>query len=252
MKNLRGFGKHLGWLATLLSLLSLISGCTYQDRVAPLNLPDAKNGGIVVGNGVKISALAFNDDDAAKQAFGFGARKAGLLPVQLTLQNDSPDKVRINPEQTFLIDNNNRAWPILSLEKTYQRTAGHVDLGETAKGAGKPALLMGAAGALAGLAVGVVTGQNIGEAMGTGAVIGAAGGAIVGGAKSYSDSGEKIRDDLAAKSLRNEAILPHQIAYGVLFFPGMPGEEADGVKELRLSLTIGNTPQVVVLFPALK
>jgi hypothetical protein len=172
--------------------------------------------------------------------------------VQLTLQNDSPDKVRINAEQTFLIDNNNRAWPILSLEKTYQRTAGHVDLGETAKGAGKPALLMGAAGALAGLAVGVVTGQNIGEAMGTGAVIGAAGGAIVGGAKSYSDSGEKIRDDLAAKSLRNEAILPHQIAYGVLFFPGMPGEEADGVKELRLSLTIGNTPQVVVLFPALR
>ena len=252
MKNLHGFGKHLGWFVTLLSLISLISGCTYHDRVAPLNLPDAKNGGIVVGNGVKISALAFNDDDAAKQAFGFGARKAGLLPVQLTLQNDSPDKVRINAEQTFLIDNNNRAWPILSLEKTYQRTAGHVDLGETAKGAGKPALLMGAAGALAGLAVGVVTGQNIGEAMGTGAVIGAAGGAIVGGAKSYSDSGEKIRDDLAAKSLRNEAILPHQIAYGVLFFPGMPGEEADGVKELRLSLTIGNTPQVVVLFPALK
>ena len=252
MKNLHGFGKRLGWFATLLSLLSLISSCTYHDRVAPLNLPDAKNGGIVVGDGVKISALAFSDDEAAKQAFGFGARKAGLLPVQLTLQNDSPDKVRINAEQTFLIDNNNRAWPILSLEKTYQRTAGHVDLGETAKGAGKPALLMGAAGALAGLAVGVVTGQNVGEAMGTGAVIGAAGGAIVGGAKSYSDSGEKIREDLAAKSLRNEAILPHQIAYGVLFFPGMPGEEADGVKELRLSLTIGNTPQVVVLFPAIR
>jgi hypothetical protein len=111
---------------------------------------------------------------------------------------------------------------------------------------------MGAAGALAGLAVGIVTGKNVGEAMGTGAVIGAAGGAIVGGAKSYSDTGEKIREDLAAKTLRNEAILPHQIAYGVLFFPGIPGEEADGVKELRLSVTIGNTPQVVVLFPAIK
>ena len=47
-------------------------------------------------------------------------------------------------------------------------------------------------------------------------------------------------------------ILPHQIAYGVLFFPGMPGEEANGVKELLLSLTIGNTPQVVILFPAIK
>ncbi|MFA7384193.1 MAG: hypothetical protein WC001_12165 [Desulfurivibrionaceae bacterium] len=250
MKNLCSSGKRLVCLAALLSML--VSGCTYRDRVAPLNLPDARNGGIVVGDGLKISALAFRSDEATKQAFGFGARKAGLLPVQLTLQNDSPDKVRINPEQTFLIDNNNNAWPILSLEKTYQRTAGHVDLGETVKGAGKPALLMGAAGALAGLAVGVVTGQNVGEAMGTGAVLGAAGGAIVGGAKSYSDSGEKIRADLAAKSLRNTAILPHQIAYGVLFFPGMEGEEADGVKEVRLSLTIGNTPQVVILFPTVR
>ena len=250
MKNPHGLGKRLSWLVALLSML--VSGCTYQDRVAPLNLPDAKNGGIVVGDGVKISALAFSSDEAAKQSFGFGARKAGLLPLQLTVQNDSPDKVRINPEQTFLIDNSNQAWPILSLEKTYQRTSGHVDLGETVKGAGKPALLMGAAGALAGLAVGVVTGQNVGEAMGTGAVIGAAGGAIVGGGKSYSDSGEKIRDDLAAKTLRNQAILPHQIAHGVLFFPGIVGKEADGAKELRLSLTIGNTPQVVVLFPAIR
>jgi len=252
MKKMHGFGKRLGCLTALLSMFSLATGCTYQDRVAPLNLPDAKNGGIVVGDGVKISALAFNDDDAAKQAFGFGARNAGLLPVQLTLQNDGSEKVKINPEQTFLIDNNNRAWPILTLEKTYQRTSGHVDLGETAKGAGKPALLMGAAGALAGLAIGVVTGKNVGEAMGTGAVLGAAGGAIVGGAKSYSESGDKIKDDLASKSLRNQTILPHQIAYGVLFFPGMPGEEADGVKELRLSVTIGNTPQVVVLYPALR
>lgn len=252
MKHLGDIGKRLGWFVTLLSMLSLAGGCTYKDRVAPLNLPDASNGGVVVGDGLKISALAFSSDDAAKQAFGFGARNAGLLPIQLTLQNDSPDKVRLNPEQTFLIDNNNRAWPILSLEKTYQRTSGHVDLGETAKGAGKPALLMGAAGALAGLAVGVVTGKNVGEAMGTGAVLGAAGGAIIGGGKSYVDTGEKIRDDLAAKTLRNEAILPHQIAYGVLFFPGMPGEEADSVKELRLSVTIGNTPQVVVLIPAVK
>lgn len=252
MKNLNGLGKRLGWLITLFSVLSLAGGCTYKDRVAPLNLPDTQNGGIVVGDGLKLSALAFHSDESAQQAFGFGARKAGLLPVQLTLQNDSSNRVRINPEQTFLIDNQNRAWPILSLEKTYQRTSGHVDIGETAKGATKPALLMGAAGALAGLAVGIVTGQNVGEAMGKGAVLGAAGGAIVGGAKSYGDSGDKIRDDLAAKTLRNEIILPHQIAYGVLFFPGIPGEEADGAKELRLSLTIGNTPQVVVLYPTIR
>jgi hypothetical protein len=224
--------------------MTALGGCTYKDRVAPLHLPDAENG-IVVGNGLKISAKAFTDPEQARQSFGFDAHKAGLLPIQLTFLNDSPDMVMVNPEQTFLVDHNNNAWPILSLEKTYQRTSGHVDIGETAKGAGKPSLLMGAAGAIAGLAVGVATGQNVGEAMGTGAVIGAASGAIIGGAKGYTTSNQKIRDDLAGKSLQNEAIMPQQLAYGVLFFPGIKGEEANGAKELRLSLTLGNNTQVV-------
>ncbi|MGV1099598.1 hypothetical protein ACUUL3_09370 [Thiovibrio sp. JS02] len=243
------FSKRLGWLATMLSILGMLGGCTYQDRVAPLNLPDANNG-ITLENGLKISALAFTDANRAKDSFGFDARAAGLLPVQVTFQNDSHERVMVNPTQTFLVDRNNKAWPILTLEKTYQRTSGQVDIGETAKGAAKPSLLMGAAGALAGLAVGVATGNNVGEAMGTGAVIGAAGGAMLGGAKSYATTGEKIKDDLAGKTLQNAPILPQQIAYGVLFFPGIKGEEADGVKELRLSITVGETPQVVKLaFP---
>ncbi len=249
-KNTLRLYRHLGWLATLLSLFQLVGGCTYRDRVAPLNLPDANNG-IVLENGLKISALAFSDPARAKESFGFDARQAGLLPIQVTFQNDSQERVLVNPTQTFLIDSSNRAWPILSLEKTYQRTSGQVDLGETAKGASKPSLLMGAAGALAGLAIGVATGSNVGEAMGTGAVIGAAGGAILGGVESYSNAGEKIRDDLASKTLQNVPILPQQIAYGVLFFPGLRGEEAEDARELRLSITMGEKTQVVRLsFPA--
>ena len=234
--------------AVLLILLTMtvLSGCTYQDRVAPLRLPDAQNG-IEVGNGLKISAKAFTDPEQARQSFGFDVDKAGLLPIQLTFLNDSPETVMVNPEQTFLIDLNNNAWPILSQEKTYQRTTGHVDIGETVKGAGKPSLLMGAAGAVAGLAVGIATGQNVGEAMGTGAVLGAASGAIIGGAKGYTTSSQKIRDDLAGKTLQNEAIMPQQLAYGVLFFPGIKGEEANGAKELRLSLTLGQQTQVVTI-----
>ena len=59
-------------------------------------------------------------------------------------------------------------------------------------------------------------------------------------------TGKKIKDDLVNKSLKNESILPNQIAFGVLFFPGMP-EEAHGVTELRLSLTMDEAPHVVKL-----
>ena len=236
------------WLgiAATLGLLLLFGACTYKDRVAPLNLPDAARG-VTVAGGLKISAEAFTDAKKAEQTFGFDAHGAGLLPVQVTFQNDGKETVYVNVEQTFLIDRNNKAWPILSLEKTYQRTKGHVDIGETAKETGKPALLLGAAGAIAGAAIGIVTGENVGSAAGKGAVLGAATGAILGGAKGYATGGEKVREDLASKSLSGGPILPNQIAYGVLFFPGMGTDEAQGATELRLALTIGKQLQVVRL-----
>lgn len=240
--------KRRKWLgaAAMLGLVLLVSACTYKDRVAPLNLPEASRS-VNVAGGLKISGEAFTDAAKAEQTFGFNAHGAGLLPVQVTFQNDSPETAYVNVEQTFLLDQNNKAWPILSLEKTYQRTQGHVDVGEIAKETGKPALLLGAAGAIAGAAVGIVTGENVGSAAGKGAVLGAAAGAILGGAKGYASGGDKIREDLASKSLSGGPILPNQIAYGVLFFPGMGTDEAQGATELRLALTINKQTQIVRL-----
>lgn len=230
----------------LLFLMGAFSACTYKDRIAPITLPPASQNMVVLGDGLKISAQAFVDPKTAEQSFGFDIRKAGLLPVQVTFQNDGSAPATIDPSQTFLLDHDNKAWPVLSLEKTYQRTKGYVDLGETLKGSTKPALLLGAAGAVVGLAVGIVSGHNIGEAMGAGAAAGAAVGALAGGATGYATTGKKIKADLANKSLKNDPILPMQIAYGVLFFPGMP-EEAPGAMQLRLFLKIGEIPHVVKL-----
>ncbi len=224
----------------------IVNGCTYKDRVAPVEIPDAKTG-LVLDNGLRLSAQVYADAKKAEKAFGFNAIKAGLLPVQLIFVNDSNSPVQINPEQTFLVDNANKAWPILSQERAYKRASAHVDIGETAKSAAKPSVLMGAAGALAGLAVSVITGENVGDAMGKGAVAGASAGAIIGGAKGYATVQDKVRKDIAEKSMQNDQILPQQIAYGVLFFPGIPGEEAQGAKEIRLSLTIGRTQRIVTL-----
>ena len=233
-------------MLTLLVLLPAFTACGYKDRVAPLALPDRERGAVEI-EGVLISALAFVDPGQTRESFGFDARKAGLLPVQLTFQNDGSERMVVDTGQTFLVDAENRAWPILSLERAHARAKGQVEVGETVRETGKPALLLGAAGAVVGAAFGLVTGENVGAAAGKGAVIGAASGVLVGGAKGYSETGDRIRRDLAEKSLSSGPILPNQIGYGVLFFPGKPGEEADSAAELRLSLKIGEQRHIVRL-----
>ncbi|MBI5559186.1 MAG: hypothetical protein HY885_16305 [Deltaproteobacteria bacterium] len=226
-------------------ILILSSSCSYQERVQPVTLPAASKNYVVI-NGVQISAVAFADKQTAKDSFGFDIRGAGLLPVQVVFQNDGDKPVSLLPEQTFLIDGKNQAWPVNSLERTYARVEKQVDVGETMAGAGKPALLFGAAGAIAGLAVGIVTGENIGESMGKGAAIGAAAGALGGGVSGYQNARGKIKEDLSQKALVNKQILPNQIGYGILFFPGFP-EEAQEASRLKLTVTFAGEPHSVTL-----
>ena len=227
-------------------LLAGLLSCTYKDRVAPVRLPDGGAGTVTVGDGLKIAARAFVDPAEAEATLGFDVREAGLLPVQVTFQNDGTREARVIAEQTMLLDRENNAWPVTSLEKTYQRTKDFVEIGETAKSTTRPALLMGAAGAIAGLAVGIISGHDVGETMGKGAVIGAAAGAVGGGAVGYQENAARIKQDLREKSLRNSAILANQIAYGILFFPGSK-DEARSAKELRLALEIGGKPVIAVV-----
>lgn len=238
-------GMLLGVLLLLLVSFGL-QGCAYRDRVAPLDLPDPERGAVEI-DGVLISALSFADPGQAREAFGFDARRAGLLPVQVTFQNDGPAPVVVDTAQTFLLDRAGQAWPVLSLERAHARAKSQVEVTETVRETGKPALLMGAAGAVVGAAFALVTGENVGTAAGKGAVIGGAGGALAGGARGYSEIGARVRRDLAEKSLTSGPIHPNQIGYGVLFFPGKSGEEADSGRELRLALRIGDRDQVVRL-----
>lgn len=237
----------LSALVAALLLFSLgVGGCAYRDRVAPLALPDPERGAVEI-DGVMISALAFVDSGDASRAFGFNARRAGLLPVQVTFQNDSREAVLVDTDQTFLVDREHQAWPVLSLDRAHARAKGHVQVGETVRQTGRPAMLLGAAGAVVGAAFGLVTGDNVGTAAGKGASIGVASGVLAGGAEGYADIGAKVRRDLAEKSLTSGPIRPNQIGYGVLFFPGKPGEEAGSADELRLALRIGEQQHIIRL-----
>jgi hypothetical protein len=196
-------------------------------------------------DGAKVVARAFASSKEANKAFGFDIRGAGLLPIRFVIDNQSPSVARIIAGQTFLIDNQGQAWPLLTAEQAYQRIRSHVELGETAKGIGKPAVLLGAAGALAGMAIGIVTGENIGDITARGAAAGATAGALFGGTKRYGELDQRIRQDLLRESLRNERISPGELAYGYLFFPGK--KEAKSATALRLGLGLGEKSHIMTI-----
>jgi hypothetical protein len=167
-------------LLALLTLPTWLGGCaSYGERVAPVPLPEARAEHVDVA-GAQVLAQRFADEEEANRTFGFDIRGAGLLPVRLVIDNQGREDVQVSPQQAFLIDDQGQAWPLLTVEQAYQRIQSHVELGETAKGAGKPAALLGTAGAIAGAAVGIVTGRSVGEAAARGAAAGAAAGAILG------------------------------------------------------------------------
>lgn len=229
-------------LIALLSLVVALSGCaTYGERVAPVPLPETQ--AHVKADGVRILAQDFANEQKARSAFGFDIRGAGLLPVRLVIDNQGPGEVRVDAKQTFLIDAQGQAWPLLSAEQAYQRVKSHVELGETAKGVGRPALLLGAAGAIAGAAIGLVAGHDVGEIVGKGAAVGAAAGALLGGARQHEALDSRISRDLLQESLRNDRIGSGELAYGYLFFPGK--EEAKSAAVLRLALDLDGKRRVV-------
>lgn len=232
-------------LGLLLGLLTLLLACaTYGERVAPVPFPEAQSDHVDV-DGAKVVARAFSSDKEANKAFGFDIRGAGLFPIRFVIDNQSLSTTRVRADQTFLIDAQGQAWPLLTAEQAYQRVRSHVELGETAKGTGKPAVLLGAAGALAGMAVGIVTGENVGEITAKGAAAGAAAGALFGGTKRYDELDQQIRQDLLRESLRNERIRPGELAYGYLFFPGK--EEALSANSIRLGLNLGDKTHIVTI-----
>ncbi|MEE9411875.1 MAG: hypothetical protein V3V22_02360 [Methylococcales bacterium] len=235
-------------IAAVWLVLTLSACSTYSDRVAPVPLPSLQPDHVEVG-GVLISAYPYVDDDEAETALGFDARDAGMIPVRFVIDNQSEQRVRVNPEQTFLLDQEGQAWPLLSTDQAYNRLKDKVEIGETFKGAATSAVLAGAAGAVAGLAIGILSGGNIAKIMGKGAAVGVGVGAIAGSASRYGELDHELSNDLYQKTLENKSIRQGELAYGYLFFPGS-SDESQSANALRLSLQIGaknKPPRIVTL-----
>jgi hypothetical protein len=225
--------RALGALCVMLLLVITSCGTTYKARPLAFKTPSTY-GNTVEAFGTEVGAQAFVDPQAAREAFGFDIRGAGMLPVQVVFDNQGPKPLVINPGQTFLEDNEGNLWPILTDRFAYERATKYAQTKQIFKEGAYGGFLGAAAGSIIGAAIGIATGEDVGTAIGKGAAVGAAGGAVMGGAKGglSNDARSAITRDLRDKSLENKAINPGDLAHGIIFFPG----EATSAKQLRLQL----------------
>lgn len=227
--------KKITIFAGLVCVLAMVlPGCTSYKRQEVGFRPPAAYSGMQVVAGAQIAAQGFAEKRAAKDAFGFDIREAGLLPVQVVVDNQGGSRLSVVPEQTFLVDATGNYWNLLDQRSAYQRLERSSEYARIAKGAGRTSVIGAAGGAIVGAAIGVLSGENVGTAMGKGAAVGAAGGAVIGGAEEADSrqAGREISKDLAVKQLENRAIEPGTLAHGFLFFPG----EAPSASVLRLQM----------------
>lgn len=218
----------------LLLVVALLAACTpYKSQQVSFRPPSAYENAQSVA-GAEVAAESYAETKKARDSFGFNIRKAGLLPVQVIVNNSGNKTLRVVPGQTFLIDQEGNYWSLLDKKEAFARLEKSDEYARVAKGSGKGAVLGGVGGAIVGSAIGILTGQNIGEAAGKGAAVGGAGGAVIGGAKTYEDREpeQRIARDLEEKELENKRIKPGILARGFLFFPG----EAPSGSRLRLQL----------------
>lgn len=222
-------------------LLPLISCTSYKSQEVPFRLPAAAANMQEVA-GAQVAAEGFADEGDAKKVFGFNIRDAGLLPVQVIVDNQGSHGLTVVPEQTFLIDAEGNMWNLLDRRTAYQRLEKSSEYARIAKGAGRGGMLGAAGGAVVGAALGILTGEDVGTAATKGAAVGGAGGAVIGGTQSVTspEAGREISRDLANKELENRTMQPGMLARGFLFFPG----EAPSASGLRLQLKEEDTGKI--------
>ena len=230
-------------LLVFLFTASLLTSCAtaYKSQEVSFRYPTSYNFSQDIA-GAKIAVEAFADKDRAKKAFGFDIIGAGVLPVQIVIDDTSIHRLELIPAQTFLIDDQGRMWNILDNAQAYERLEKSSEFTNIAKSSGTGAAIGAAGGALVGAAIGILSGRNVGGDILKGAGAGAAGGALIGGAQGFNtdDVSARISSDLTSKQLKNRPIEPGTLARGFMFFPA----EASGARQLRLQLKETDTGRI--------
>ncbi|PLX74601.1 MAG: hypothetical protein C0615_09010 [Desulfuromonas sp.] len=233
---------------TILMLTALLvlfaCGGGYKSQEVPFRPPSAFSTMKVVA-GAQIAAQAYAEPVETTKLFGFDIRKAGLLPVQVVIDNAGEEALQINPKQTFLVDFDGNYWNLLDNRTAYRRVSESTEYGNVSKEARHKGFWGALGGAVIGGAIAIVGGENVGEGIGKGAVIGGAAGSVIGGAEGLEsrESEYHISRDIGDKAMENRAIRPGELGRGFLFFPG----EAPSASQLRLQVEATRTGKLYTL-----
>jgi len=219
-------------LLIVLALGLTAAGCARYQRKPLAFMPAASYPNHQEVDGALFGVRMVRDSTQAREAFGFDILDAGVLPVQVVIENGSQQSLRVVADQCFLIMPDGQMYPLLRADLARERIAKKTSWGEVGPRAGRGALLGAAGGALVGVALGVVSSRGTLSSAGKGAVIGAAGGAVVGGAEGATDEdvSRAIARDLRDAALENQSVEPNSLGHGILFFPA----EAIGARQMRL------------------
>jgi hypothetical protein len=166
----------------------------------------------------RIQVAGFGERRQAEAAFGFDILGAGLAPLQIQIDNHAAGLLKLIPRQTFLIDQDGQAWPLLTANQAYDRLAR----------AGFPAPVPQPPDSPDSH-----TGFALDLALGEAAIPAAA---------------NRLRQSLATHGPRNPGIPGGQAASGILLFPG--AEEARGIRSLRICYQQDGQTIVLTLPPS--
>jgi hypothetical protein len=188
--------------------------------------------------------VCFYSSEQLSALFGFDLKKAGVIPVQILVQNNGSAPVTVL-DGARIEDANGSIWEVLPSDVVYNRinsyTAGSLDGQQGVR----RTVMWGLAGAIVGAAVGIAGGSNVGTAAATGAALGGGAGAATSvlGAGTTTDTSEDVVRDFSGRSLEHRTIAPGTEASGFLYFPA----ESAQPRRLSLGLSVGGTRQTADL-----
>ena len=213
-------GRLLSCSLIVLLVLGVVGCATYEYRPVPIK--DARSySDYTTVVGATVAARVWTDPAEAVQDFGFDILRAGVMPVEIVVDNAGPYTLDVNTEQTWVEDSAGDLWEVLPAQVVYDRIDQYVAMGRVGAEAARTSALGVAAGAILGAAIGIITEGDVGRSVVKGAAVGAATGAVVGGARALNDQDaqRRIADDLRSQNLTEKPFLPDTLNHGFLFFP---------------------------------